>query len=218
METAELSPLPLFRGVERASLARLAAACRAGSLAAGETLFSAGEKVRSVWLVREGLVRLARFSPLGREIISDVARAGDPIGCLTGDPDGPAHSAAVALTPASFVVIPVEVYHRLLLDSPAFCGNVIRVLWRDLQMAQTLRAVLTEPGRLRVSYLLLWLHERLGRDIRLTRKEMSDLAGLSMETAIRLLSPLEKRGWIRTRRGVIQVLEPEKLRVSVSLR
>jgi hypothetical protein len=40
---------------------------------------------------------------------------------------------------------------------------------------------------------------------------LAEIAGIAWETAIRELSPLEKKGWLLTRRGKVRILRPDAI-------
>jgi hypothetical protein len=64
----------------------------------------------------------------------------------------------------------------------------------------------------RLAWTILWLHGKVGRRIPMTRRMIAETAGVARETSIRMLSPLEKKGWLKTRRGVVELLKPERFR------
>ena len=49
-------------------------------------------------------------------------------------------------------------------------------------------------------------------DYRLTRQDIADRSGVTLETSIRVLSDLQRRGLVRTRAQCIEILEVERLR------
>ena len=76
-----------------------------------------------------------------------------------------------------------------------------------------MRVLWLEEARVRIAYLLLYLYEKFGRVIPETRATIAELAGTSVETAIRITSGLVKRGILATRRGQVEILSLARLRV-----
>ena len=72
------------------------------------------------------------------------------------------------------------------------------------------------PARLGglLSHLLGWAGDRSTGVIpmRLTRQDLADAAGTTVETAIRLMRKWEKAGIVETRRESLRILDPNRLR------
>ena len=73
--------------------------------------------------------------------------------------------------------------------------------------------------RVRFAEFLLMLKESFGvrqegvhrLDISLSREELAQAVGTTLETAVRLLSEFREEGFIEVRKRTISILEPEKL-------
>ncbi len=57
------------------------------------------------------------------------------------------------------------------------------------------------------------LSVKLGLTLPFTRQEIADMAGTTIETAIRVMSHLKDRGIIRTVRSKVIILDEQKLRL-----
>ena len=58
---------------------------------------------------------------------------------------------------------------------------------------------------------LLALRKKFGDSIPLTRQEIAELAGTTVETVIRTVSRFQREGWVRSGRGKLQLLDPDAL-------
>jgi CRP/FNR family transcriptional regulator len=47
--------------------------------------------------------------------------------------------------------------------------------------------------------------------MRLTRQDLADMTGTTVETAIRVMSRFRKHGWITTQRGRVVIKQPDQL-------
>lgn len=206
-----LAGLPLFRGVSPRELELAARDATVVRGRAGVPLDLDGEGGARVWVVREGLLQLSLSSELGRQMVVDVARPGDVFGGLGAAVRAPHVFHAVPLTDCAAVGLPQEDYRALLLRSPELARNVADVLGGQLAECQHMRAALGASARYRVLQVLLWLCDKLGTEIPMTREALASAAGLAKETAIRVLAPLEKKGILRTRAGVVSVRAPKRL-------
>ena len=63
----------------------------------------------------------------------------------------------------------------------------------------------------KVAGILLQHHRERGAEFELTRGEIAQLTGITIETAIRVMSRFRKKGVVGGGRGVVRVLKPEAL-------
>ncbi len=206
-----LPQLELFRDITPSVLQEFASKLRVHRFAANEHLPAQAELEQSCWIVLEGVIERRVISSAGNMTAVDVAAQGDIFGCLFGACSVPMHVESVALAPSIAASISCEDCRAILPHAPLFNQNLIRLLSRRLREARELRAMTAEPARIRVLWTLLLLYLKLGAEIPLTRTNMAEVAGAARETVIRTLSPLEKKGDIRTVRGKIHVLNPHGL-------
>ncbi|MDE2491141.1 MAG: Crp/Fnr family transcriptional regulator [Elusimicrobia bacterium] len=207
-DAALLRGLPLLREAAPAAVSEAARHCSVVVLKRGETFAPDGQ--RRAWFDVAGLLELTLNADGGAAML-DVLRPGDVFGCLDSEtpPARPFHVRA--LGPARLIAMPRADYLRLLRRSPPFARALLAALADRLSESQSLRALAAAPARARLPRILLWLCDKLGPDIPLTRRALAEAAGVTTETAIRLLSPLEKSGVIRTRRGVVTVRDARRL-------
>jgi CRP-like cAMP-binding protein len=101
-----------------------------------------------------------------------------------------------------------------LANRPQVALRIINVLGGRLRDAQSrLRDLAGERVEQRLSSVLLMLTAKLGPTLPFTRQELADMAGTTIETAIRVMSQLKDRGIIRTVRGKVIILDKEKLKL-----
>ncbi len=128
-----LAECPLFAGLDKEAVARLAADARALRLEAGESLFAAGDIAETLYIVATG--RLRAVFPDGR-IAGDIARL-EPlgeIGLLTGD----ARSASVhALRDSLLFAFSRQSFHAFAMAEPAAFMAITKVIIDRMR----------EPGR-----------------------------------------------------------------------
>ena len=73
-----------------------------------------------------------------------------------------------------------------------------------------------EVAPIRIAQWLLLLHEKFGGIIPETRTTLAELAGTSVETAIRVTKELSRRHILRTKRGQIEICSLSALRACAS--
>ena len=83
---------------------------------------------------------------------------------------------------------------------------------QKLCQAIQMRGLSLEEARVRIAQVLLYLCEKFGQVIPETRATIAELAGTSIETAIRITNRLARRGILATSRGQVEILSPAGLR------
>ena len=208
-----LRALPLFAGTPDRELADLAAQCRAEAYDAERSVFLQGDPVDRVWIVQAGRVKIVRQDEDGRESILEVIQPGEVFGggaiMLESQP-----ATARALEPTVVVSLGVDDYTHLLLTHPKLALRLIRMLGTRLHAAVELNALTGERVERRLAHILLRIADRCGRPdpegllitLALSRQDLADMTGTTLETTIRILSRFRTEGVVRTRRGGYIVL------------
>ncbi|RYD70445.1 MAG: Crp/Fnr family transcriptional regulator [Verrucomicrobiaceae bacterium] len=189
----------------------LAAETHLRQFAKGEVLYHENEPAEHVWVVVRGQVKLVKITRKGQELVIELVVAQELFGAVyyAGHPTYP--TTAVALEETVVLLLPVAVMHRLLEESPRFQKEILADMCRRLCHAQEMRGLALEEVPRRLSWALLYLHGKFGPDIPHNRQTLAELAGTTVETAIRFTRRLSRDGIITTRRGRITVLAPERL-------
>jgi CRP/FNR family transcriptional regulator len=188
-------------------------------LKSGQFLYHMGETARSVYIVRNGLLKTSLVSPGGHELTLRIHKTGDILGelclCL-----GERREQAVALEESDVVEIPVDLFIARLRRDPAAAVDFARAASaRLLETYQRLESLSAEPAMARLTRTLLDLASELGEpaargvEIRhhITQEELGRLISARREVVSSLLNELRKTGLISyTRRGFI-VIDREAL-------
>lgn len=179
-------------------------------------LFREGEPCRYLYVLRSGQVKLTTALADGREQILGVRVAGQLLGFETLDDDLYPYTAT-ALTPVDACRITHKDMLRILEQNPAVALRVIRRLNRELECAQArIRDLGLKNAHERVASFILSLAPERGEPpaalpLVLSRQEMADLLGLTIETVSRVIAELKRGGIIQPVRGAIRILDEERL-------
>jgi CRP/FNR family transcriptional regulator len=205
---ALLGGLPLLADLPERELTALAEATRPDHFEREATIFHQGDSCDRIWLLQAGEVKIVHQELDGREVILEVMSAGEAFGGTVLFMD--THPAtAVALTPVETVSFSRETYTRLLDHHPAVARRLIRMLGGRLHSLMGLQILAGERVERRMAHILVKLADRVGRSdpdgllltIPLSRQDLADMTGTTLETAIRTLSRFHTQGWLETRRG-----------------
>jgi len=188
--------------------------------AAGDYLFMEGQPAEWLYLVLSGRVKMVKHSPDGHETILAILNGGQivgEVGVLTG---GAYPASAQAMETVTASGLPRRAYVELVQQHPALGWSLIEELGRRLERAhETIRSLAVEKVEQRIARLLLRLAAASGRrqgdavilTVPLTRQEIADMTGTTIETAIRVMSKLRRLGLVDSREGNICLLRPHQL-------
>jgi CRP/FNR family transcriptional regulator, nitrogen fixation regulation protein len=159
-----------------------------------ETIFNQDDPAEYVYRIISGTVRLCRYMPDGRRHIVDFMLPGDLMGFVES-PDLPA--SAEAVTEVTLVAFPRVCFDRLANENATVRTQLLRHLSATLLTAQQHMFVLgCQKAKERVASFLLRLADRMDLalgdrlDLPMSRQDMADHLGLTIETISRMISAL----------------------------
>jgi CRP/FNR family transcriptional regulator len=182
-------------------------------------IFLEGDTAECVYAVAEGKVKIVKQAPTGKELILEVFAPGEVFGGATLLMER--HPAsAVAMEPGMLLYLARQDYHALLKRFPPIAFQIITLLRHRLAEAhRVIRGLAVERVETRVARLLFKLADKTGvpgdagtrLGLQLTRQDIADMVGCTLETGIRILSRWQKEGLIKTEEGVITILDRQGL-------
>ena len=206
-----LKQVQLFRNLNAKDRQRIAAICRERKFQKGETIFHEGRSSDSIWLVKEGRVHLLHYLAGGRVESTCVMTPKETFCCLPALDRGSYPATAVAATDSTVLQIPSDLFHELMERNPALLQETLCVFGGRLRQVEAKGCLVHDPVERRVAQALLTLQKKFGDTIPLTRQEIAELVGTTVETAIRTISRFQQEGWVRSTRGKLQLLQPQRL-------
>ena len=172
-------------------------------LQADEVLVEEGEPRRRVYSLTDGMLRLSIALPDGRRQITGFLLPGDYLGLA----DDETYSATVeAVTPSALCSFPVREMEALVDSHPKLKDRLFRFTRAALRQARENQLIL---GRLapveKLAAFLLALSRRLEEHklpanpipLAMTRTDIADYLGLTVETVSRSFTKLRNSGLIR---------------------
>lgn len=186
---------------------RLAGVSRVVRFARGERIFDQGDPSDLFYVVLTGFVKVFRPSLAGHDVILEMFGAGSPLGAVALFQGMAFPASAAAIEDTECLVIPRADFFRLLEAEPALVRGLLGSM--SLRLVQlTTRLEELSGGRIDVRFarLFLKLAERVGVPspdgvrvpLALSRQELADLLGTTIETTIRTMSRWQKDGVMRT--------------------
>lgn len=180
------------------------------AFAAGEHLFHQGDEARGLFRILSGTVIVYRNTPDGHRQVEAFAGPGEHVSlCLSAS--SPTSAAALSDTIAEHLCR--AVFERRLLEDAAFREEIFRDIDRAAANARRRATLLTCRCALeRVADFVLFLDARFAADpsgyrpIPMSRSDMADHLGLTLETVSRMLNQLKHR-------AMIELPRPDRFRV-----
>lgn len=211
-----LRRLPFFRRVSPALRARVAEVARLKSYDRGELIFAEGDPSDVFIIIVSGRVKVFKSTPAGKEIILEIFGAGDPLGAVAVYEGAPFMASAFTLEPTEVVSIEQGAFFRLLEAEPAFVRGLLSGL--TLRLAELTRRLAELTGarvETRFARLFLKLCDQIGKPDRggifvampLSRQELADLTGTTIETTIRIMSRWQKDDVLHTEKDGFVVID-----------
>ena len=182
----------------------------------GTEIFGAEEPAEYIYQVIEGAVRSHKLLSDGRRQIGAFHLAGDIFGLENGDFH---RFTAEAIVDATIRLMKRESLDRVAKTNSAIVRSILRMTTDNLQHAENHMLLLGRKTSLeRVAAFLLEMNRRLTPAgviaLPMTRRDIADYLGLTLETVSRALSVLNKKGFLKfrgqTQREIV-VLNPAGL-------
>ena len=166
----------------------------------GKTVFNEGDDAEFAYKVMIGAVRLSKMMPDGRRQVAEFALPGDFIGINWLDEHA---MTAEALNDTTLVYYGRGRLERLGDEDRAVRAELFSSLRHDLWAAQNHLVILGRQSALErvASFLVQMLARRREADktlidLPMTRQDIADYLGLTIETVCRMLTRLKERGII----------------------
>lgn len=186
-----------------------------------QTVFYEGKPCHGIYILCAGKAKLIQSSRLGQQQILRIVGPGELIE-KNGLYNMNRHSVTCETLERSQInFIEKTDFLNLIKKHNDLALKLINTLSRELELAQEKIGRSTfETARERLAQVLLELGEKYGEkkedeisiDLYLTREELAELSGTSLETAVRLLSALKREKIIKTDGKTITIINQDKLK------
>jgi CRP/FNR family transcriptional regulator, cyclic AMP receptor protein len=221
-----LKSVTLFADLEEGELKRFSQVAVPRTFPAGTRVFHEGDDSDACYIVKEGSFRVTREHSDGRAITLATLGPGEIFGELAMLDGDKRSASAEALSEGELLALPANDVRALLARHPEISLKLVAGLVRRLRAANvrlSRQSFQTVPSR--VAGILAQLSREAQNDggggdgdpteevtIQMNQTDLAQLAGTSRESVSRFLAELERAGVVRSGRGRVTVLEPEKLR------
>jgi CRP-like cAMP-binding protein len=174
------------------------------SLKKGEAIFNEGDMAKFFYQIKIGEIKMNNYNDEGKEFIQSIFTTGDTF----GEPPlflGKKYPAnAIAIVDTIVYAIKKNLFLKLLETNPEVNLQIINNLSNRIYYKSVMSSEMAsqEPEH-RILKLIDYLKETISKTkvhekykVGLTRQQIADLTGLRVETVIRSIKSLEKKGFL----------------------
>lgn len=222
-----LQALPFFAGLSERDWEKVVDLFGERQYQRDDYIFLEGEAPEALFIIRTGKVKVLRHSTDGKDVVLRVCGPGNLLGTVAVFDGGGYPGTAQVIENCVALVIARNDCLTLVNRFPVFALAVIADLGTRLRSsAEQIRSLAVERVEQRIARVLLKLAESAGSDsaegriieMPLTRQDVADMTGTTVETAIRVMSKFRRLELIRTRRGKVVLVDTALLQEIAEMR
>ncbi|WP_448584418.1 Crp/Fnr family transcriptional regulator [Thermocrinis sp.] len=216
-----LRKLHLFEDLSENELKQALQYMQEKSFRKGEYLFFEEDAEPGIYILLDGLIKLLKETHDAKIVIVRLVYPGDIFGWIEWGKKTPKNTyTAKAITESRTLYISNKDFINLAIKHPAIAIKMTcEATAILLQTYETLKSIAGGKVEERIAKVLLEIADRIGKkyeetiviDAPLTRNDIAEMTGTTVETTIRVMSKWKKMGIINTERGFIEILKRREL-------
>jgi CRP/FNR family cyclic AMP-dependent transcriptional regulator len=218
-ETEKLEILALLQqcsilfDLDKYELESLAGAAVIHHFNKGMVIDQEGEISTSFHIIKNGIVKVFKTAPTGKEFIIDVRCEGEVFGEASVLKAVPHCASTKALQNTEVVDIRRRDFLDLMARNPAIAQKIADLEFDKIQrLYESLIDLVASNTHQRLIKLLHRLGHKYGNTLRFTHQEIAEMSGTTAETVTRVLTQLRRSSILRLTRGSVIIIDKEKLK------
>ncbi|MBV6504312.1 MAG: hypothetical protein AKCLJLPJ_02432 [Fimbriimonadales bacterium] len=178
----------------------------------GEVIWLSGATAEFIAIIGSGFVKLTKTSPHGHEVTVELLGPSQPAGIMAAIESHIYPLSALAVSNCWYLKIPTPLFLNVYEHNEKLKDMILKTLGPRLRRAYDMMTRLSS-GKVeeRVAAVLLILATSYGKpaetgtvlEVPLTRQDIAEMAGTTVETTIRVMSRWQKNGVLTTDHQVI---------------
>ncbi len=201
-----------FKGLPDDHILALLAIAREKEYAKNEMIFFEGDQGTGFFINTEGMVKIFKSSPDGKEQILHIFGPGEPFGEVPVFSGKTYPANAEAITCCKSLLFPRQAIVELITANPTIALNMLAVLSLRLRQftVQVENLSLKEvPGRLAAHLLMLYFEQHRKNTIvlNISKTQLASLLGTIPETLSRILNRMAGQGLLAVQGSRIEILD-----------
>ena len=219
-----LAKVPVFGALDESARSELARYLKPAKYKKEAVVLSREEPGSALFLLAKGKVKVVLYGPSGREVILSMLKDGDFFGEMSLLDGQPRSASVVAVADSEVLMLDRNDFVRFIETKPSVVLSILGEMSRRLREADQKigsLALLDVYGR--VARALLDLARKEGEKTdagvvvkeRPTHQQLAGMVGTSRETVSRVMSELQKQGYLRTQGKRLILTQGEALEESL---
>lgn len=208
----------IFKDLPDSEISALARHASWNTYAQGQKIIELGQPAKNVLLIGYGAAKLIRLLPTGEEVTMHFVTRGQIIGAVVAMQKGGRYPlSAYALEDSGVLSITGEYFTELMNQHPILGPRLVQQMSLRIHDLHADKASAKRTVSQRVAeFLLRKMREQPAGygtriSIRLTRQDIANTVGSTVESVIRVLSQWTQQDWIITEDHRIEIKNPEAL-------
>ncbi|MFA4828458.1 MAG: Crp/Fnr family transcriptional regulator [Thermodesulfovibrionales bacterium] len=217
----ELKKIPVFSALSTSDAEEVKPYLMPAKFRKKESIFSEGDPSDWLYIVTKGKVKITKLSQSGRELILEIISPMDFFGGVAVMRGFPYPANAIAMEDSEALKISRSNLMRILDRFPnlMYC-MAMNIGDRIKGSHETLKNIAVEKVESRIASLLIKLSEKTSTktdntiviDMKLTKQDIAEMVGTTVETSIRTMSKFKKLGIVAEKTGKIIIKDLNKLK------
>ncbi len=216
-----LQKAEIFFDLPASALDQLTSAAHRRTAQPNDIIFHQGDPSTSFYVVVQGRLRLVQHTADGKDVTMTTFVPGDVIALVVAITREPYPGSGEVLEESELLAIPGSILWSVMNDHAELSMRIVRMIAARLHEAHNrIRELSAERVQQRIARSLLRLAQKVGvketngairLDIRLSRQDLAQMNGTTLETTSRTLTAWERDGLIDAGREQITILKPHTL-------
>lgn len=216
-----LRSYPFFKGLDDRIVERLIPHALTRKVKKGTLLFRKGDVGTNLYAVCAGAVRVSAPSDRGKDAVFNLIVPGEIFGEIAFLDGGPRTADAAMIESGEIMVIERRDFLPLLKDYPELALRLLEILCGRLRRtSEQVEDIVFLGLKARLAKTLLYLYEHSSsehqQELKVTQREISQLVGVSRESANKQLRSWQRQKWVRLERGGLSILSLDALKRVIS--
>lgn len=222
LDESLLADLPPFSLLEKAQIRLILDQAVSRRFEAGSSIFDEGAVADRFFLLLDGTIRVVKITVDGEQVTSLHIPAGQLFGIAKALGHDTYPATSIAASEVLALSWPTSLWQTFVADYPGFATETFQTVGRRVnEMNTRIVEMSTQRVEQRIVRALLRLVHQSGRktdegieiNFPLTRKDVSEMTGTTLQTVSRLLSAWEKDGLVASKRKKIVICDAHRLAV-----
>ena len=185
-----------------------------------DVVYSPDDMSDRIYYVKEGKVKLSKFSPDGKEIILGIYQTGEVFGEMVIYHSGQRESYAIAIEESEIWMLRKTHLEKLIIQIPELAERLMTIIaQRRYEVEQRLEDVVFRTVDERLASLILVLAKKFGENIgkatrinlKLIHYDLANLIGSTRETTTAVLNQFKRKRLIAIQDKMIIILDEKGL-------